>query len=125
MKKSLPLVLATALAAPLVSLAQTPPASLTREHFEQIDVNKDGSVTKSEYSTFMEGAFTRLDADGNGWISAVEAAKVMSPEQFATLDINGNGQVSRQEFMQKVLEEFDRHDTDRDGRLTGFYPESK
>jgi hypothetical protein len=45
------------------------------------DANRDGRVTRAEYHASFEAIFARLDADGDGVISAAERA------QFRGMDI--------------------------------------
>ena len=116
---SLAIVLALALGMPLAAVAQgsTTAVELTQEHFDQLDVDKDGQVSRAEYQQYMEGAFGRLDADGNGRITKQEAARVLTPEQFAAVDADGSSDISEAEFMDRVMRDFDRQDRDKDGRL--------
>jgi len=120
MKKPLALVFAIGLCLPVAAMAQNTPLELTQEHFEQLDVDKSGKVSETEYRQFMEGAFTKLDADGNGRLSPAEAGKVLTPEQFAAVNADGNGEVSRQEFLDQAMRDFHRADSDGDGYLS--YP---
>ncbi|WP_246658518.1 EF-hand domain-containing protein [Mesorhizobium sp. GR13] len=78
---------------------------------------KNGAVSASEYQTFMNGAFTNLDANGNGSLSAAETSKVLTPAQFSTLDANGNGSVDKKEFMTQVMKDFASADKSGDGQL--------
>lgn len=118
MKKFLPLTIALALSVPVLASAQEGNSQMmSREHFDQLDTNKDGVVSRAEYQQFMEGAFTKLDTDGNGMLSKEEAGAVLTPEQFNNVDADKNGQLSRKEFMTQVMADFDRHDRNGDGQL--------
>lgn len=66
------------------ALAQsTPPPPATRDGkavsalFQQTDQNGDGQISRSEAATVpgLEAAFDKLDADGNGSLSAEEFAQ--------------------------------------------------
>ncbi|MGE4335663.1 MAG: EF-hand domain-containing protein [Pigmentiphaga sp.] len=117
MKKSLALAFALGLAVPAFALAQSAPLDLSQEHFDQLDVNKDGKISEIEYSQFMDGAFTKLDADGNGRLSPAETATVLTAEQFTAVDSDKNGELSRQEFLDQVMRDFRRADDNNDGHL--------
>ncbi|MCK9511776.1 MAG: EF-hand domain-containing protein [Pigmentiphaga sp.] len=117
MKKSLALAFALGLAAPMAALAQSAPLDLSQEHFEQLDVDKNGRISEVEYRQFMDGAFTKLDADGNGRLSPSETASVLTAEQFAIVDSDKNGELSRTEFLDQVMRDFRRADDDSDGHL--------
>ncbi len=39
---------------------------------EKLDTNKDGSISKGEFITAMEGKFAAMDKDGSGEITAAE-----------------------------------------------------
>jgi len=118
MKKYLPLTIALALSAPVLAFAQEGGAQMmAQEHFEQLDTDKSGSVSRAEYQTFMEGAFTKIDKDGNGVLTQTEAITVLTPEQISSVDTNKDGQISREEFMTQVMSDFSRHDRNGDGQL--------
>lgn len=118
---SITVALALALGLPLAAGAQQAPAGqLTQAHFDRLDTNKDGKVSRAEYQQHMDQAFGRLDKDGNGHLDPAEAGQVMTPEQFSKVDADGNGQISKAEFMDRVTGDFDRQDRNRDGYLT--YP---
>jgi len=90
---------------------------ISEGHLDAIDTDNNGAVSRAEYEAFMSSAFTTLDTNGNGSLSAAEAAKVLSPEQFATVDTNKNGRISRDEFMQQVMKDYAAADKNGDGSL--------
>lgn len=118
---SITIALALALGMPLAASAQqAATGGLTQAHFDRLDTNQDGKVSRAEYQQHMEQAFGKLDADGNGRLDPTEAGEVMTPDQFATVDANADGQVSKTEFIDQVTRDFDRQDRNQDGYLT--YP---
>jgi len=117
MKKTHTLLFALGLSMPVAAMAQTQPLELTEEHFLQLDVDKSGQVSEVEYMRFMDGAFTKLDTDGNGRLSPKEAGTVLSTEQFKVVDADGNGELSRQEFQDQAKRDFHQADNDGDGQL--------
>jgi len=117
MKKSLALAFALGLAAPVAALAQSAPLDLSQEHFEQLDVDKNGQISEVEYRQFMDGAFTKLDANGNGRLTPAETSAVLTAEQFAIVDADKSGDITRQEFLDQVMRDFRRADSDNDGHL--------
>jgi Ca2+-binding EF-hand superfamily protein len=84
---------------------------------DQLDTNDSGAVNRQEYQAFMNKAFEKLDADGNGSLSQAETADVLTADQFASTDANGDGRVSRDEFMNRVMKDFAAADRSGDGRL--------
>jgi len=91
--------------------------SMTEGHLNQVDTDKSGGVSKAEYQSFMNAAFAKLDANGNGSLSATETSKVLTPAQFSSLDGNGNGSVDKQEFIAQVMKDFASADKSGDGEL--------
>lgn len=117
MKKSLTLALAMCLSAPLAAMAQNAQLPFTQEHFNELDINKDGEVTEFEYRQFMEAAFNNLDTDRNRRLSRAEASKVLTAEQFASVDTDRNGEIGPDEFMNQAMRDFRRADHNADGSL--------
>ncbi len=118
MKTFLSLALVMMLAGPVAAVAQeASSAGLTREHFDQMDTNRDGKLSEAEYRRFMDDAFDKLDTNRDGQLSRDEAANVLGDEQFAAVDANGNKTLSRQEFIDQVTRDFHRQDRDKDGHL--------
>lgn len=95
--------------------AQTP--TMNEGELNQIDTDKNGGVSQSEYQSFMNAAFAKLDANGNGSLSATETSKVLTPGQFSSLDANANGSVDKKEFMAQVMKDFASADKSGDGEL--------
>lgn len=110
------LLLAALLAAPALALAQGQ-TGMTYEQFNHIDKDGSGTISETEYFTFMEGAFKELDTDRNNSLSRAETADYLTDDQFSKVDVNENGRISRQEFLDHVMSDFHYHDSNKDGEL--------
>lgn len=104
---------------------------------EQMDQNKDGTVSKKEFDKFHSDRFKELDANKDGKVSQDEmgrpcagmagkgpmagGAGIMFEQRFDEVDINHDGALSKDEAeigMPMVFAHFDEHDTDKDGKLS-------
>ena len=91
---------------------------LNTGHLAAIDTNGDGSVDKAEFDAFVSAAFVRLDSNGDGYVSLIEAqAGGMTPEQFAAANANGDDGLSQAEFAAVAAADFAAADQDADGVL--------
>lgn len=114
-------------------LAITSPASaqLRREGgqgaFDAADVNHDGIVTRSEFQSYRQKMFDRLDRNGDRVVSPADFPRLAGarPELYRRLtealdgaDLNNDGAVSRDELAQSPMRMFDRADANRDGQVT-------
>ncbi len=97
------------------ALAQDAP--LTEAHLAAIDIDGDGSVSKTEYRIFMSDVFLLLDTDYDGRLSQADLADVISADQFAATDADGDGAVTWAEFDAQTLVDFDAADQDGNGSL--------
>lgn len=96
------------------SISQDEAADAKRlaEHFDEIDADGDGEITKQEFGQHMEAMkekhkgehgekFKDIDSDGNGSISKDEAeagdAKRLF-EHFDHIDADGDGELSKEEL---------------------------
>lgn len=78
--------------------------------FAQVDVDRDGTISRGEFDTFMrqrfeaqraefEAAFTAADENGDGVIDRKEAAiNAVLLEKFDSVDRDGDGKISRDEL---------------------------
>ena len=92
-------------------------------HFDRLDANGDGEISADEMNdktaAFLEGA----DADGNGAVSKEEMKafhKAKREERRAkhSPDKNGDGIVDRTEYISQAQERFDKMDKDGNGVLS-------
>jgi Ca2+-binding EF-hand superfamily protein len=126
-------------AAPKPSLdeaPQTPGRTHERFSFEELDVNRDGVIARTEaaFKPQLAENFDYADKNGNGTLNRpeVEAALAMSAEMFGegersrekrdifrSLDMDGNAVVSRTEakWRPPLARNFERIDRNGDGHL--------
>ena len=102
-----------------------------------MDTDRDGTVSKQEFTAYMEAQFDKADADHDGTLDRNEmkqlrkilgmttasAQKTSTAPSSATklsitaLDKDNDGTVSKQEFRAYMESQFDKADADRDGTL--------
>lgn len=78
--------------APLPAEA-TPPGQLTRHLFDAADSNKDGTITFTELSAFLDSNFSQWDHNGDGALDAQELDQAFA--QLIAPDGHASGQVFR------------------------------
>ncbi|MFZ1469176.1 MAG: EF-hand domain-containing protein [Paracoccaceae bacterium] len=101
------------------------------QHFDEMDADKDGKVTKAEVQAYRDARFAVADTDKNGSLSADELSAMQmtqmqarlaqrSKKMIDRLDANADGQLSAEEFatMGKRQSMFDRVDADNDGVIS-------
>lgn len=86
-------------------------------HRDHLDTDDNGTVSQTEYRTFMRDAFNRLDRDKDGYLAQSDVSSVLTANQFSGMDSNGDGRVGRQEFTTQVTKDFQGADKNGDGRL--------
>ncbi len=82
-----------------------------------VDINKDGSVTKEEFSSQMDVLFEGMDTNGDGQLENSEVGTFINGELFEAADTNNNGRISRDEFQAQTQKDFDQADQDGNGLL--------
>jgi Ca2+-binding EF-hand superfamily protein len=107
----------------------------TKETMHVIDTNKDGTVSKEEWSVYQERVFAALDKNHDGFLEPDEffrtandnvipfttlgyAHGLMTQPMFGKIDANGDGKISKEEFVNFQLKLFEMMDTDKKQELT-------
>ena len=116
---------------PLIALAQDGPDRQPRGEriMEELDINDDGQIAKSEVEAKRASAFAEADANGDGAVSQSEFSALAEArreerrakreaEMFARLDSDGDGVISDAEFNTREMKMFDLVDADGDGVIT-------
>jgi hypothetical protein len=91
--------------------------TLLQQHFDTLDANKDGSVSRDEYQAWIDRRFDKLDTNHDGSFDADEVASSMATQERARkraeglvkrYDAKGTGKVTRAEFAAKQMQRFER-----------------
>jgi len=101
------------------------------EVFAKLDADQNGSISQDEAKGPLAKHFDRIDQNGDGSISKEEHAEVAKKmrerhnkkkqergERLKEMDTNGNGTISKDEAGERLAERFDEIDSDGDGELT-------
>jgi Ca2+-binding EF-hand superfamily protein len=100
---------------------------LTEHLIRLMDKDRNGTVSKTEFMSFMSSEFDRLDVNRGGALDVREFSRTRLRGGLARRDVVGlirlmdedrNGEVSKAEFLSFASAEFDRIDADRSGSLT-------
>ena len=103
---------------------ESPIARLMR----QLDLDRDGRVSREEHANVSLQMFHAMDADHNGEVTAAEmdiirrdlygADRTAAAREIAQVDINHDGMLSQEEHAASTAVIFDQIDRDHDGFLT-------
>lgn len=137
--KFLPALLICGIAAPAFAAggdeaAPSRAARTSNTGIMRYDTNKDGVVDRAEWATGQEARFKQLDTDKDGKLSkdefsssARQASGVVLQNDrtlerqdsfFSRMDADRDGAISKAEFMSQADRNFARCDTDKDGRTS-------
>lgn len=115
------------LAAGLIGLTSAAaPANAHRglRHFDRIDADKDGKVTRAEFDAARAARFAGIDANKDGALEVSELRawrrtwpSRMRDTRFKALDSDADGKIGADEFVAQRKEAFARIDADKDGTV--------
>lgn len=121
--RSLSLLLAAGLIG-LTSAAAPANAHRGLRHFDRIDADKDGKVTRAEFDAARAARFAAIDANKDGAleVSELRAWKRTLPSRirdarFKALDADADGKIGADEFVAQRKEAFARIDANKDGKV--------
>lgn len=126
MFKLIPLVFLS-LAACAPAVAQQHDGARLLEQLQKADTNRDGAVSRAEFTAFRASQFTRLDRNNDGFVTDSDIPRFvqnrlppdMSGDKLqATFDNNKDGKVSQSEFVNGPALMFDRADANGDSIVT-------
>lgn len=108
-------------AAPADQGAPGAPAGRGAGMMMRADTNGDGKVSQAEFSTLMDQRFTRLDKNGDGFVTADEVGDMAGRRPgggVMAADADHDGKVSHAEYAALATARFARFDTNGDGQIT-------
>ena len=132
MKKLITISILTALAGVAVASAQPDAGAANKgecggrggfamHHFEQMDANKDGKVTRAEMLSGATQHFDKADANKDGKVTPEErkaAFESFAEQRFNEQDKNKDGALSADELPGHFAKRMEKFDTNKDGKLT-------
>jgi Ca2+-binding EF-hand superfamily protein len=87
------------------------------EVFKLLDIDRDGTISASEWRERRMAIFYLLDANNDIYLERGELPD-MSDETFAAADLEQDSRLSGFEFNQATFAQFETADLDRDGVVT-------
>jgi Ca2+-binding EF-hand superfamily protein len=101
----------------LTSAAAAQSTGLNEGHLRALDADGDASISMAEFDTFADFAFEEMDVNNDGALSKSEGMTHMDADAFSRADANGNGTVTASEFKSGMRSSFEAADKDGDGLL--------
>jgi hypothetical protein len=90
--------------------------------FEQLDTNKDGTVSKDEFVQKRAAHFDQADANKDGKLTQAERAAAhearMKERMQKRADKHGDETLTREQMKAKTAEKFAKLDANNDGKLS-------
>jgi Ca2+-binding EF-hand superfamily protein len=77
------------------------------KHFDRIDQNSDGSISREEHTSIARKMRERQ-----------QNMQRERANRLEEMDINGNGSISKEEAGERLAQRFEEIDSDGDGELT-------
>jgi Ca2+-binding EF-hand superfamily protein len=118
----------------LASSACEPAGPMADRHFDEVDTNHDGAISKAEANAYLNKRFKEIDANHDGKITREEieahdmnmhdkvSAKMQDRfnQRFDEADANHDGVLTKSEAekMPMILEHFDEFDANHDGKVS-------
>ncbi|XP_078613651.1 uncharacterized protein LOC144883199 [Branchiostoma floridae x Branchiostoma japonicum] len=107
-----------------VAMVAASPVKRQEDLFGQLDLDRDGRLSKQEILSIitLEQAILALDHDGDGFYTSLQVFQLTNdPNTFPMFDVNNDGMVSYEEIRQgtNMVRIFDREDVDGSGYLEG------
>jgi Ca2+-binding EF-hand superfamily protein len=102
-------------------------------HFEKMDTDKDGKVTKAEWTAKHEAKFAKADANNDGVVTLEELKSLHKDKKhndkknkkgdrkerrFNRMDVNKDGKIDKEEWLKKDSDMFSKIDANADGSIT-------
>ena len=94
-------------------------------HWQQMDENGDGVVSRDEAEASAKARFEKADGDGDGSVTQEEIKAAREAKRaeradarFEEADTNSDGVLSEDEAVGRALLRFDEVDTDGDGTIS-------
>ena len=102
------------------------------DKMQMMDTNKDGVISATEHAAGAKAKFGKLDADGDGRVTAAEmdtahsgagagesaAPAMSSAEKIKTIDTDGDGAITAAEHENGSRSMFTKMDANGDGNLS-------
>ena len=101
----------------LAGTASAQSDGLNDGHLSALDADGDASISSEEFAAFTNFAFQSIDVNKDGSLSRSEVDAHADADAFGRVDLDGNGTVSRAEFDARMKANFEAADKDGDGQL--------